>query len=183
MTRGERPGHRRRLLAANAVGALFLAGCPLAGAALPPEGRVLVSITPGKPDAPTETVTVSWRGATGSLRSERRAAGGNILAEGEASLGETPLRQLWRSVEDNHLTAFRPRKSSRKAFDFGQRQVRLEWVPRAGEARQSHDFSWTAPLDNDAEVRPLLLAAASAARGAVPGVLLAYFPETGPGAR
>ncbi len=183
MTRSELPARRPRMLAAGAVGTVFLASCSLASAALPPEGRVLVSITPGKPDAPTETVAVSWRDGKGSLRCERRASGGEILAEGESGVGEKSLKDLWRVVEDNRLAAFQPRESPGKAFDFGQRRVRLEWVPRAGEARQSRDFSWTAPLANDARVRPLLLAAATAARGAVPGVLLAYFPETGPGAR
>ena len=61
--------------------------------------------------------------------------------------------------------------------------MRIEWVARAGEPRQAHDFSWIAPLDNEAGVRPLLRAAANAARAAAPGVLLAYFPSTDAGPR
>jgi hypothetical protein len=165
------------MLLANAVGSLLLASGPLACTVLPTEGRVIVSITPGKPNAPTETVTVSWRDGRGSLRSERRAASGEVLAAGEANLGEGQLRELWQTVQRRHLTTFTPREAGGQTFDFGERRVRLEWVSRAGKAREAHDFSWIAPLENEADVRPLQRAAATAARGTVPGVLLAYFPN------
>jgi hypothetical protein len=100
-----------------------------------------------------------------------------VLAAGEANLGEGQLRELWQTVQRRHLTTFTPREAGGQTFDFGERRVRLEWVSRAGKAREAHDFSWIAPLENEADVRPLQRAAATAARGTVPGVLLAYFPN------
>ena len=165
-----------RALRRIALGGLLSAGCSLA-ANLPAEGRLLVSITPGKPDAPTETVSASWRDGSGTLRCERRAAGGEILAEGKGTLDARGLADLWRTVERGRLTAFEPRVSGAKAFDFGARRVELEWMPAGASAKRSHAFSWESPLANEAEVLPLLRAAREAARAAVPGVPLAYFPE------
>lgn len=161
------------------IGSLLLAGCSLTSAPTPAEGRVVVSITPGKPDAPTEIVTAAWRDGNASLRAERRGAGGEILAAGEARLEESRLREIWRAIERGQLTAFTPRDSAGETFDFGSRHVRLEWVPGAGQARRSHEFSWIKPLENEAAVAPLLRAAADAARETVPGVPLAYFPPAG----
>jgi hypothetical protein len=165
------------MLLASAVGGLLLASGGLACTALPPEGRVVVSVTPGKPGAPTETITVSWRDGRGSLRSERRAGSGEVLAAGEANLDEGRLRELWRTVQRRHLTTFTPREAAGQTFDFGERRVRLEWVSRAGKAREAHDFSWIAPLENEADVEPLLRTVATVARGTVPGVSLFYFHE------
>jgi len=159
--------------------ALLLASGSLAGAALPAKGRVTISIIPGKPDAPTETVTVSWRDGSGLIRAERRVAGVQELAAGESPLDEKRLRKLWQAVERNRLTTFHPRESAGQVFDFGSRHVFLEWTPRPGEPGRAHDFSWIKPLDNDADVQPLLRAAADDARAAAPGVTLVYFPATG----
>jgi hypothetical protein len=173
----------RMLLQALLIGSLLMSGCSPMNTSPPMEGRIVVSITPGKPGAPTETVTVSWREGDASLRSERRSAGGEVLAAGEAGLDERRIRELWQAVERNHLTAFTPRKSAGQVFDFGVRRVQLEWASRAGEARHAHDFSWTTPLENEADVAPLLRATAGAARARVPGVQLAYFPPASPDRR
>ena len=119
---------------------------------------------------------MSWRNGKALLRSERRADGGETLAAGEAALDGTRLHDLWQAVERNRLTEFVPSEAAGQVFDFGTRSVRLEWTPRAGEARQAHTFSWIKPLDNEAHVQPLLRAATDSARAAVPGVPLAYFP-------
>ena len=135
-----------------------------------------MSVTPGKPGAPTETITVSWRDGRGSLRSERRAGSEEVLAAGEANLGEGQLRELWQTVQRHHLTTFTPREAGGpQTFDFGERRVRLEWVSRAGKAREVHAFSWIAPLENEADVAPLMRAAAAASRKTLPGVPLFYF--------
>jgi len=176
MTGRQTPIRPGPLALAGIAGSLLLAGCSFASAALPAEGRVAVSITPGKPGAPTETVTVSWGNGKALLRSERRAEGGETLAAGEAGLDGDRLRELWQAVERNRLTEFKASEAAGQVFDFGTRSVRLEWAPRAGQARQAHAFSWIKPLDNEARVQPLLRAAAEAARAAVPGVPLAYFP-------
>jgi hypothetical protein len=168
--------HPRRLFRVLALGGLLSAACGVA-ANLPVEGRLLVSITPGKPNAPTETVSASWREGRGTIRSERRGAGGEILAEGAGGLDSKGLTELWRTVERGGLTAFQPKESGARVSDFGSRRVELEWMPAPAAPKRSNAFSWQAPLANEEDVRPLLRAAGQAARAAVPGVQLAYFPE------
>ena len=157
------------------VVAALLGGCLAAPAAPPEAGRVSVSITPGKPGAPTETVTVAWKAGSGIVRAERRSEG-EVLASGDGALDAAALADVWRAVEKGGLTAFEARPSGRKAFDYGSRRVGLEWAHARGESPKTHEISYTAPIEDEEPVRALYAAVAAVARKAAPGVLLAYFP-------
>lgn len=168
---------RRVSVPASLIALFLLLACQIAHGATPPTGRIVVSITSGKPNAPTETVTVAWQEGAASIRAERRAAEGTVLASGEAALAEAKVVQLWRTVEEHHLTAFVPRESAAHVFDFGDRHVRLEWASYSGRPAGHHELAWMAPLDNDADVAPLLREVGALARALLPAVGLAYFPK------
>lgn len=132
---------------------------------------LVIAVTPGKPGAPTERVTVVRRGEAFVLRAERSSG-----ERGEATLGAEDLRALGDAV--SALRGFRPQVAPGRADDFGEIEIRID-AAAAREAGMALDAnvaaSWEAPLLNEAPAEALISSLGRLAAERVPTVTLAYF--------
>jgi hypothetical protein len=137
--------------------------------------RVTLTVSPGKPGAPTESVEVSRVGERRLLRVARVGPEGEVLAEQEVTLAAQDFDRLWRFVSDARLESFEPREAPGAVADFGE--IRLRRETATGDSKSEVDVAWQRPLKNEADVAPLLRALARLARERAPDVKMHYLPH------
>ena len=164
------------------VAAAFVVGltaCQPGPLDLPEIASVALAVTPGKPNAPTETVTLSRRGSDVHLRVER-TNGERVIASATAALPLRDFETVWRLVQQRDLTTFVPETVDRAVYDFGERVLRIEWqVERAvsdhAARTTDHRVAWTAPLASPRRIEALFHALEQLAARHAGDVALAYF--------
>ena len=125
-------------------------------------------MTPGKPNAPVETVTVSVEKGQCVLTATRQHPEGDVLSSGTAALSQAEADDVWRLIE-NHLTSFEPLTNHSAAPGFGERHIHVT------KGRQSIvEATWDRPLQNGSGLRALESRLAQLAKTSVRGVSLYY---------
>jgi hypothetical protein len=142
--------------------------------AVPAEAAVSVSVTPGKPGAPTETVEAAKRGPACTLRVRRVADDGRPLAQASVELSLESFASVWKVVARSDLESFVPEEEEGRVFDFGERRLRIESKGSDEADRRVHEVAWIRPIANAARVEPLRNALARLARERAPEVPLHY---------
>ena len=135
---------------------------------------IRVSITPGKPGAPTETVEIRRAGGSVTIAA-RRESNSSVLSSTTKGIDPSAGRSVWAIVERNELRTFEPAFVEEPAWDFGERRLRIEWTRRDDSEREHHAVRWTKPLANGAAVSRLIEHLAALARDAE--ATLHYFPQ------
>lgn len=174
----------RGLLAWLALLCLVAASCKVNSAdRLAPkdveEATIVASITPGKPGAPQEVVSLVKRSGSCSLTVQRIDNSGKTLGEARASLVETSFAAVWDLIERHELRTMTPKPGQEKAFDFGERRLRLEWRKTGHDGPVSrHELRWDQPLahEQDRKVKAVLSQLANLAKQHAPATPLYYFP-------
>lgn len=163
------------------MAALTLCGCRQAAAnpqTLPDRAIVQVSITPGKPGAPTETVTATWQTGKATL-TVSRAPDGEKAEPVTAPLTAAEFQPIWDIVRDKSLLTFRPEPRPGVVFDFGEIKLLVDSKPKAESAANDgktyNAASWQTALKNQDSVQPLVSALAKLAAAKCAGVKLVYF--------
>lgn len=141
---------RRAWLIATA----WLAATPSRSVAAPddrpaPESESLsFSITPGKPGAPTERVTVTRRGRSGegTMRVARIGDLGGVLGEEVIPLPTADGADVWRIVDRERLRAFVPEVEPGEVADFGEVRLRIESRLAGGATTEAREVSWERSL-------------------------------------
>lgn len=141
---------------------------------MPIEASILVEVTPGKPDAPTETIEVTHGPKAQRLTCIRRAADGHVISSAEDVVSRQDVARLWDIVERHRLMNFTPRETSELPDDFGDRRLRLVWRLDGEPESRTIDVSWQREIENRSVVEPLLRELATLAHRA--GIELYYFP-------
>jgi hypothetical protein len=148
------------------------------------ELRVVATITPGKPDAPTEKISLTssntTTGVTWYLHVIRQDAQGKLLKEGSAFVAQPAVAAVWNAIESGKVRMLRPQPVTQQAFDFGERSLSLQWRAQKGEV-STHSISWDHPLAaaQEAALKSLLSELGRLARQEIPTVVLSYFPRIG----
>jgi len=143
---------------------------------------VVAAITPGKPDAPTEKISLITSNSAGGvvwhLTVARLSPAGETLKSGSATVPTAEVEGLWRIIEKGKLRSLRLELLDGQVFDFGKRSLHFEWRPASGDPGV-RDSSWEKPLiaDHEKLIDPLFRDLSRLARHKVPTVSLAYFPE------
>jgi hypothetical protein len=135
--------------------------------------RIAAAITPGKPGAPTERIEVARDGELAWITVTRTAGGEAPLASAYRNIDPKEIEPLWETVRRNELQTFEPKRSRRRSYDFGLRQVHLAWT--LDGRRGSHEISWDESLDNESRIKPLFRQLARLAQRRAPEVRLSYF--------
>jgi hypothetical protein len=135
-----------------------------------------MSITPGKPGAPTEVVKVLWTGKEAALEVTRDEGGDNPKRV-KVRLPENELSKIWQIVTANELRSFEPNESSGEVFDFGERRFEIAVATSANESMTRHSLSWEKPISNGAKVEPLIREMSRLAAQYGKSVQLYYFPN------
>ncbi len=115
-----------------------------------------VTITPGKPGAPSETVEVSRRGTTPLLHVSRTDTFGNISEEESAEITLGELSDITKIVEREKLQSFEPQEKPGEILDFGVFVLRIELKSEEDTSPQVHEVSWQRPLKNQKRISPLM---------------------------
>ncbi len=164
------------------MAALTLCGCRQAAGnpqILPDRAIVQVSITPGKPGAPTETVTATWLAGKASL-TVSRAPDGEKAEPITATLAAADFQPIWNIVREKSLLTFRPEPRPGVVFDFGEIKLLVDSKPApaesaANDGKTYNAVSWQTALKNQDSVQPLVSALAKLAAEKCAGVKLVYF--------
>lgn len=152
-----------------------LVGCAQAEPQLV-EAAILVEITPGKPDAPTEIVEVIRAPSAVHLRVRRQAANGAVLSQAETTLDLRDFSALWAVVDKHRLKEFVPQERAQaQVADFGVRRCRISWRTEAEETPRIHEVEWSRPLTNRQNFRPLIAELKSLLSRQAPEFTLYYF--------
>lgn len=171
-----------RFLHFTAIAALTLCGCRQAAGNPQPlldRAIVQVSITPGKPGAPTETVTATSLAGKLTL-TVSRAPDGEKVEPVSATIAATDFQPLWDIIRERSLHTFRPEPRPGVVFDFGEIKMLVD--SRAAPAENAENdgkaynaVSWQTALNNQETVQPLISALAKLAAEKCAGVKLVYF--------
>lgn len=138
---------------------------------------IQVTVTPGKPGATSETVTVVRSDARCTLRVVRTDTFGKTVGEESVDLDPTEFTALWSIVKRNQLQSFKPQEEPGRVFDFGERRIRIETKPNQHSKLQVHEVCWQRPLENKNRLVPLMSRLAKLAHDRAKGVPLHYFPQ------
>lgn len=152
----------RTLAGALAAIVMVSGGCGRAAenAAVPPARvSIEISVTPGKPGAPTETASVAWADSAATITVSR----GSVGAAGESETAPLPaadFRQLWATVEKERLIAFSPKPRKDQTFDFGTRTLKIDLRPAAAakganNGKTFNSVEWDKPIANGETVEKL----------------------------
>lgn len=138
------------------------------------EASVRLTITPGKPGAPTEIVHLTKQAEKYTLAARRLDTYQKPMAQQEGEITAHDFATVWQIIEREALRAFLPQERQERAMDFGRREVHIAWQLDKITPPQHHTFAWANPLASEAQVRPLVRSLGQLVQRALPGMALFY---------
>jgi len=136
---------------------------------------IKLELTPGKPNAPTETVEVA-RKESKDVVTVVRAQVGEPPVQDTAAIDTATVERIWHIVVHNHLSTFQPDTSREPSVaDFGQRRLIISFEKRGSTESVVHEVSWTAPPANNSAIEPLFKELGALAKTTSQAVRLYYF--------
>ena len=122
---------------------------------IPFEAATSVTVTPGKPSAPTERITVSRRGAACSLRVERIEPSGKLIQGETVDLAPADFEGVWKIIVDGQLRSFKPEEVATPYTDYGVNELRINTRSAKEEPQVTTHVKWGRPLKNENRIAPL----------------------------
>ena len=141
------------------------------------QARVVMTITPGKPSAPTESIELIKQDSNYILRLRRINATGELLEDEEVKLERQDFELVWAIVNRGGLRSFSPQEVDPSVIDFRERRLRVEFLGKEDTDLTVHDVVWSQPLSNETSIAPLISQLAQLARYHMKASQLFYFPE------
>lgn len=114
---------------------------------------------------------------TRRIEARRVDAFGEVLGEQSATISENDFTAIWQIIAQHRLESFTPKEKAGVVYDYGRQRLRIERTPENAADPVVHEVAWEKPLDNRAQVDPLLTAVAKLVQSRLEKVRLAYFPQ------
>lgn len=116
---------------------------------------VTMTVTPGKPGAPTETISIHLAKSDPVLEVKRFHQEGDAVQSESRGITPDEFQTVWTVIEQEKLRAWLPEEEDGEVFDFGERRLRVEWSAVASSKPQVHEVAWTRPLKSQDQLRRL----------------------------
>ncbi|MEI6780699.1 MAG: hypothetical protein WCQ21_07240 [Verrucomicrobiota bacterium] len=113
------------------------------------EVRIVATVTPGKPGAPSESISAAKDAEGFSLRVARIEDSGSPLRQEHIDLPKPAFDKLWQEIERQDIRNLAITAEKQRSFDFGERRLCVEWKRAGAKVAQKRDLVWIQPLQKD----------------------------------